>query len=56
MTTEIIVAAGIAALVQLIQAGIEMARLSGLTEEQIKQVFAAEQDKFNQNTPDKLPE
>jgi hypothetical protein len=33
-----------------------MARLHGLTEEQLAALFQAELAKFNANTPDKLPD
>lgn len=56
MSAEIIIPAATAIIIQGIQAWIAMARLNGLTEEQLASLFQAELAKFNLNTPDKLPD
>ena len=53
---EIIVPAATAIIIQGIQAWLAMARLHGLTEEQVEALFQSELSKFNLNTPDKLPD
>jgi hypothetical protein len=53
---EIIVPAVTAVLIQGIQAWIAMARMNGMSEEQINALFESELAKFNANTPDKLPD
>lgn len=53
---EIIVPAATAIIIQGIQAWIAMARLNGMSEDQIESLFQSELAKFNANTPDKLPD
>jgi hypothetical protein len=53
---EIIIPAATAIIIQGIQAWIAMARLNGITEDELEKLFLSELDKFNQNTPDKLPD
>jgi hypothetical protein len=55
-TASIVIPAATAIIIQGIQAWIAMARLNGLTEEELEKLFLTELDKFNQNTPDKLPD
>ena len=45
-----------AVVVQGIQAWMAMAKLAGISAEDVKAVFDAELAKFLDNTPDKLPE
>ena len=53
---EIAVPAVTAIIIQGIQAWIAMSKMVGLSEEQIDALFQSELAKFNQNTPDKLPD
>ena len=53
---EIIIPAATAVIIQGIQAWMAMARMVGLTEEQVEALFQSELAEFNLNTPDKLPD
>jgi hypothetical protein len=53
---EILIPALTAVIIQGIQAWIAMARMNGMTEEQLTALFNSELAKFNANTPDKLPD
>lgn len=56
MAAQIIIPAATAIIIQGIQAWMAMARMNGMTAEQIDQLFLDELEKFRQNTPDKLPD
>jgi hypothetical protein len=56
MVTEAIAAAAVAALIQGIQAYIAMARLAGVTDEQLDQVLADIRVKFNLKPAKDLPD
>jgi hypothetical protein len=56
MAANVIVPAVTAVLIQGIQAWILIARMNGLTDEQLNALWATELDKFKVNTPDKLPD
>lgn len=43
-------------LVGLVKGITQLARLSGLTEEQLNEMFNKEWEELKQNTPDKLPD
>jgi len=53
---EILIPAMTSVIIQGIQAWIAMARMNGMTEEQLSALFDTELAKFNVNTPDKLPD
>ncbi len=53
---EIAIPALTAVLIQGLQAWITMARMNGMTEDQLNALFISELTKFNANTPDKLPD
>jgi hypothetical protein len=55
-TAAVIVPAVTAIIIQGIQAWMAMARMNGVTEEDLQKLFMDELEKFKQNTPDKLPE
>ena len=54
--TEILIGALTSVIIQGIQAWIAMARMNGMTDEQLSTLFNTELAKFNANTPDKLPD
>jgi hypothetical protein len=53
---EILIPALTSVIIQGIQAWIAMARMNGMTEEQLSALFNSELARFNANTPDKLPD
>ena len=53
---EILIPALTSVIIQGLQAWIAMARMNGMTEEQLSELFSTELAKFNANTPDKLPD
>ena len=53
---EILIPALTSVIIQGLQAWIAMARMNGMTEEQLSTLFDSELAKFNANTPDKLPD
>lgn len=53
---EILIPALTSVIIQGLQAWIAMARMNGMTEEQLAALFTTELAKFNANTPDKLPD
>ena len=53
---EILIGALTSVIIQGIQAWIAMARMNGMTDEQLQLLFDTELAKFNANTPDKLPD
>lgn len=55
-TAAILIPAATAVIVQGIQAWMAMARLAGISAEEVQKMFDAELAKFLDNTPDKLPE
>lgn len=56
MGANVMVPAVTAVLIQGIQAWILMARMNGLTDEQLNALWKTELEKFQINTPDKLPD
>jgi len=53
---EILIPALTSVIIQGIQAWIAMARMNGMTEDQLSALFNSELARFNANTPDKLPD
>lgn len=56
MAANVIIPAVTAVLIQGIQAWIMMARMNGLTDEQLNALWKTELEKFAINTPDQLPD
>ena len=56
MAANVIVPAVTAILIQGIQAWILMARMNGMTDDQLNALWKTEVEKFQVNTPDKLPD
>jgi hypothetical protein len=56
MTAQVIIPAATAIIIQGLQAWMAMARMAGMTAEQLEQLYKDELAKFQANTPDKLPD
>jgi hypothetical protein len=55
-TAGVAIPAATAIIIQGLQAWMAMARMAGMSAEQLEQLYKAELAKFQQNTPDKLPD
>ena len=55
-TAGVAIPAATAIIIQGLQAWMAMARMAGMSAEQLDQLYKDELDKFQQNTPDKLPD
>ena len=55
-TGEIILSASFGMFGQLLQLWMEMAKMNGITENELDQMYASVKSDFYQNKPDKLPD
>ena len=55
-TAGVAIPAATAIIIQGLQAWMAMARMAGMSAEQLEQLYKDELAKFKQNTPDKLPD
>lgn len=55
-TAGVAIPAATAIIIQGLQAWMAMARMAGMTAEQLEQLYKDELAKFQVNTPDKLPD